>query len=197
MLLKFRIENRRHWPWGLDKFRSESLFKFRCKSLSWMIIRRWLHLSKQGVTTDLLFLLCSQWQGIHRKLCVCRWIDNNILQLAAAVSRSNSNQQLPQTGGKLRSPRKHFVYPETEKRGESIQCHAVLWICNGGVVWLFLIAELLAPDKLQKRSFCQFNAMLCYGFAMEALFGCFLLQSRLWRVAETLEHNLAKKFALV
>ena len=76
----------------------------------------------------------------------------------------------------MRSQRKQFVYPENEKRGESIQCHAVLWICNGDVVWLFLIAELLAPDKLQKRSFCQFNAMLCYGFAMEALFGCFLLQ---------------------
>jgi hypothetical protein len=114
-------------------------------------------------------------------------------KLEAAVPRSNSNQQLPQTGGKLRSQRKHFVYPENERRGESIQCYAVLWICNGDVVWLFLIAELLAPDKLQKRSFCQFNAMLCYGFAMQILFACFLLQS----CDELLEHNLAKKFALV
>ena len=70
--------------------------------------------------------------------------------LEAAVPRSNSHQQSP---GKLRSQRKQFVYPENETTGVSIQCHAVLWICNGDVVWLFLIAELLAPDELQKRSF--------------------------------------------
>ena len=28
-----------------------------------------------------------------------------------------------------------------------------------------------------KQQECQFNAILCYGFAMETLFGCFLLQS--------------------
>ena len=95
MFLKLRNENRKHWPWGLDKFRSESLFKFRCKSLTWMIIRRWLHLSKQGATTDLLFLLCSQWQGIHRKLCVCRCIDNNILRHWKAGSGCSTKQQQP------------------------------------------------------------------------------------------------------
>ena len=113
--------------------RSKSLFKISCKSL---IIRRWLHLSKQRVTTDHLFLLL--FCGTEK--------------LEAAVPRSNSNQQSPQTGGKLRLQRKQFVYPENETTGVSVQCHAVPWVCNGDAVWLFLTAELLAPDELQKRS---------------------------------------------
>jgi hypothetical protein len=77
-------------------------------------------------------------------------------KLEAAVPRSNSHQQSP---GKLRSQRKQFVYPENETTGVSIQCHAVLWIRDGDVVWLFLTAELLAPDELQKRSSADHDEM--------------------------------------
>jgi hypothetical protein len=119
------------------------LFKFRCKSLSWMIIRRWLHLSKQGVTTDLLFLLCSQWQGIHRKLCVCRCIDYSpaLKSWKRLSHEATANNNCP-------------------KQEESCD-HSASSSCT----------------LRTKQQECQFNAMLCDGFAMETLLGCFLLQS--------------------
>jgi len=107
-----------------------------------MIIRRWLHLSKQGVTIDLLFLLCSQWQGIHRKLCVCRCIDNNILRhWKRLFHEATATNNCP-------------------KQEESCD-HSASSSCT----------------LKTKKEESQFNAMLCFGFAMETLFGCFLLQS--------------------